>query len=87
MMDPEGPLWARDFAADDDPAMCAQLGDALSRLGTKRMVVGHTVHKEGITHNCDGKVWCIDVGMAAYYGGPTEVLEIVGDQVKPLRAQ
>jgi hypothetical protein len=49
------------------------------------MVLGHTVHTEGIVNNCDGKVWCIDVGMAAYYNGHPEVLEIVGDTVKPLR--
>jgi hypothetical protein len=51
----------------------------------KRMVLGHTVHKDGIVRNCDGKVWCIDVGMAAYYGGHPEVLEIKGDAVTPLR--
>jgi len=87
MMDPEGPLWARDFAADDDPAMCAQLGDALSRLGTKRMVVGHTVQQDGITSACDGRVWRIDVGLAAHYGGPTQVLEIVGPKVRVLDAK
>jgi hypothetical protein len=58
-----------------------------SALGVKRMVLGHTVHTEGIVKNCDGKVWCIDVGMAAYYGGHPEVLEIVGDAVTPLRVR
>ena len=60
--------------------------ETLTQLGVKRMVVGHTVHTDGIVRNCDGRVWCIDVGMASFYGGHTEVLEIVGDQVKPLRA-
>jgi len=83
----ESPLWTRRFCQNPGPSDCAVASETLTQLGIKRMVVGHTVHKEGITHNCDGKVWCIDVGMAAYYGGPTEVLEIVGDQVKPLRAQ
>ncbi len=81
----ESPLWTRRFCQDPGPDDCAVASQTLKQLGSKRMVVGHTVHKEGITNNCDGTVWCIDVGMAAYYGGHTEVLEIVGDQVKPLR--
>jgi (S)-ureidoglycine-glyoxylate aminotransferase len=29
-----------------------------------------------------GKVWRIDVGMAKAYGGPVQVLEIIGDQLR-----
>jgi len=83
----ESPLWTRRFCQDPGPSDCAVASETIKQLGIKRMVVGHTVHKEGITNNCDGAVWCIDVGMAAYYGGPTEVLEIVGDTARPLRAQ
>jgi hypothetical protein len=49
------------------------------------MVVGHTVQRTGITSFCGGRVWCIDVGIAAYYGGRPEVLEIRGGVVKGLR--
>ena len=83
----ESPLWTRRFCQSPGPRDCVVASETLTKLGVKRMVVGHTVHKDGIVNNCDGKVWCIDVGMAAYYGGHTEVLEIAGDQVKPLRAQ
>jgi hypothetical protein len=38
------------------------------------------VHTEGITSACEDKVWKIDAGMAAHYGGPMQVLEIRGDQ-------
>ena len=31
------------------------------------------------------RVWCIDVGIADYYGGRTEVLEIRGDVVRSRR--
>jgi hypothetical protein len=48
------------------------------------MIVGHTVHRQGITSYCDDRIWAIDVGLAAYYGGPMEVLEIRGDQVRVL---
>ena len=50
------------------------------------MVMGHTVQRDGITSACEGLAWRIDVGMATYYGGPVEVLEIVGDSVRVLRA-
>jgi len=85
LMGDDSPVWTRRFCQDPGPADCAVAEETLTQLQVKRMVVGHTVHKEGIVRNCDGKVWCIDVGMAAYYGGHPEALEIVGDQVTPLR--
>ena len=84
-MDPEGPLWARDFAWTEEPEVCARLGDSLAKLGVTRMVVGHTVQQDGINSACDGRVWRIDVGLAAHYSGPTQVLEIVGDAVRVLQ--
>ena len=81
----DSPVWTRRFCQDPGPADCSVAEETLKRLDVKRMVVGHTVHTEGIVRNCDGKVWCIDVGMAAYYGGHAEALEIVGDQARPLR--
>jgi hypothetical protein len=85
-MDPQGPLWSRDFAWVEEPEVCERLGRSLAKLGVKRMVVGHTVQERGITSACEDRVWRIDVGLAAHYGGPTEVLEIDGDTVRPLRA-
>lgn len=82
--DPDGPVWSRHYADDPDASDCAMLDDALAILGVARMIVGHTVHTEGVTSACAGKVWMIDVGMAAHYGGPTQVLEIRGDQVTVL---
>ena len=49
------------------------------------MIVGHTVQEEGITPLCEGKVWCIDSGLAEHYGNRIEVLEIQGDLVRVLR--
>jgi hypothetical protein len=49
------------------------------------MIVGHTVQEKGMGSQCGGKVWCIDVGLSAHYGGPIQVLEIVGDSVRVLR--
>ncbi len=83
VMGPEGVVWTRVYAADD-AGTCARLGQALDRLKAKRMVVGHTVQKTGITSGCDGRLWRIDVGMAAHYGGQVQVLQIEGDAVEPL---
>ena len=81
----DSPLWSRRFCQDPGPEDCAVAEESLALLKVQRMVLGHTVHTDGIVSNCGGKVWCIDVGMAAYYNGHPEVLEIVGDQVKALR--
>ena len=81
----ESPLWSRRFCQDPGPADCAVADETLAALAVKRMVLGHTVHTSGIVKNCDGKVWCIDVGMASYYNGHPEVLEIVGDKVQALK--
>lgn len=83
VMPEDGVVWTRLYAGDDARA-CEQLGQALGRLQVERMVVGHTVQEHGITSGCDGRVWRIDVGLAAHYGGPTQVLVIEGDRVEPL---
>ena len=83
-MDPQGPLWTRDFSWVEEPEVCERLGQSLAKLGVARMVVGHTVQEKGVTSACDGRVWRIDVGLAAHYGGPTQVLEIDGGAVRVL---
>lgn len=82
--DDDGPVWTRRYSESPGADDCAMLEEALGIIGAKRMVVGHTVHTEGITSACADKVWMIDVGMASHYGGPTQVLEIRGDQVSVL---
>jgi hypothetical protein len=83
--DPDGPVWNRTYSQEADAASCSQLEDALEALGATRMVVGHTVQDSGVTHACDKKVWRVDVGMAAHYGGKPSVIEIVGKDVRVLK--
>jgi hypothetical protein len=71
----DGPVWSRHFSDDTDADDCRMLSETLSRLGVARMVVGHTVQPK-INDACDGKVFRIDVGMAAHYGGRIQVLEL-----------
>ncbi len=78
----QSPIWSRRFSDEAQESDCALLEQTLVALDIDRLILGHTVQKHGVTSACDGKVWRIDVGMAAHYGGKAQVLEIVGDQVK-----
>jgi hypothetical protein len=78
----DSPVWMRHYSLEVDGEDCDLLAEVLDRLGVKRMIVGHSVHTETITSYCDGKVWCIDVGMAAYYGGEVRILAIEGDTIR-----
>lgn len=73
--DSEGPVWTRAWGGDD--ADCGRLREVLGALGVERMVVAHTPQLQGITQACEGRLWRIDTGMAAHYGGPVQVLELV----------
>ena len=79
----DGPVWSRDYSDGPGAAECAALQDALDAIPAARLVVGHTV-QDHANSACGGAVWRVDVGMAAYYGGPREVVEIVGGEVHVL---
>lgn len=58
----------------------------LKSVGAKGMVVGHTPQTRGVNCKCDGKVWCVDVGMS--YGvlhSRPEVLEIINDRARVIK--
>jgi hypothetical protein len=80
------PIWTRLYSSNVGEESCVTAGEVLAALNARRMIVGHTVHRDGITSYCDGLIWAVDVGKAAYYGGPVEVLEITPDTVRPLRS-
>jgi hypothetical protein len=72
----DSPVWSRHYSSDTGEDDCALLDEVLTRTGAQRMVVAHTV-QSGINAECNDQVWRVDVGLAAYYGGTPEVLEIV----------
>jgi hypothetical protein len=80
----ESPVWTRRYSDEVDEEDCEILASVLKMLSAERMIVGHTPQEKRIQSFCDGKVWCIDVGMAAHYGGEVQVLEIQGDKLKIL---
>ncbi len=78
-------VWTRTFGESEVPATaCELLSQVLDSLGLNRMVVAHTV-QSGVNQACDGAVWRVDTGMADFYGGNIEVLEITAEQVRVLR--
>jgi len=79
------PVWNRVYSDEPTVAACDTLSSVLERVGAERMVVGHSVQRTGVTSFCGGRVWVIDVGMAAHYGGRTAVLEIQDNRVRGLR--
>jgi hypothetical protein len=79
------PVWTRLYSSEPTVAACDTLSSVLERAGVERMVVGHTVQRTGITSFCGGRVWGIDVGQAAHYGGRAAVLEIRDNRVRGLR--
>jgi hypothetical protein len=81
----DGPVWLRRYSASTDTEDCRVLSETLAMLPAKRMVVGHTVQRGGISSACDAKVWRIDVGLSKFYGGKPEVLEIKGDEVRAIK--
>jgi Calcineurin-like phosphoesterase len=84
-MSEQSPLWLRIYSdGTPQPSACQELASVLQLLGAKRLVVGHTVQKQGVNSACDGKVWRIDVGLSRSYGNPPGALEIKGDATRVL---
>ena len=81
----ESMVWSRHFSADVDQQDCQLLERVLADLGVARMVVAHTVQRQGINAACGDKVWRIDVGMSAHYGGSIQALRIRGGRVEVLQ--
>ncbi|HEY6725918.1 MAG TPA: metallophosphoesterase [Polyangiaceae bacterium] len=83
----DGLVWTRAYGGPESPEVCQAVRRVLDDLRVKRIVVGHTVQKAGVTSICDGAVWRIDVGLSAYYGdAPVAILEVKAGQARVLTA-
>jgi len=83
----DSPVWTRVYGSSDvDEATCQGLGRVLAQVGAKRLVVGHTVQKDGISSACQQRLFRIDVGLSAYYGdNPAQVLELTAQGARVLK--
>lgn len=75
-------FWHRKYS--NAPAQCTELNAALADLGSRHMVVGHSVQPDGINSDCNGALWRVDVGMSQAFGKrprqyEIEILEILND--------
>ena len=73
-MDPEGPLWFRGLAHDDEAKLAAHVDAVLAKHGVKRIVIGHSPTSSAVLPRFGGKVILIDVGLSKVYGGPPACL-------------
>jgi hypothetical protein len=72
-------VWMRDYSERrllPGSEACRTLAETLKMINVRRMIVGHTPQEFGINAACAGRVWRIDTGMSAAYGGVPEALEI-----------
>jgi hypothetical protein len=77
---PNGPLWYRGLAKEDETSFAASVDKILQEMDARAIVVGHTVTKtDRIQARFGGRVFLIDAGMTEVYGGHRAVLEIDGD--------
>ena len=78
----DGPLWFRGYDQWSEEEGVAQIGKVLESYNAKRIVVGHTVQKDGrMRPRFGNRVFLIDTGMlSSYYpGGRPSALEIRND--------
>ncbi|CAK7322494.1 unnamed protein product [Dovyalis caffra] len=71
-------VWLRKFSDIEKNCDCAMLEHVLATVpGLKRMIMGHTIQKDGINVACNNRAVRIDVGMSkGCINGLPEVLEI-----------
>ena len=76
----DSPLWYRDLATRPEDAFEKDVDRILEALEANYIVIGHTTYRGQIKakedlSRFDGRVWTIDTGMAARYGGiPTALI-------------
>jgi hypothetical protein len=77
--DPQGPLWFRGLALEEDPKkLRGMLASILRKYGVKHVVIGHAITQtRGITVKAGGALILTDVGMSGTYGrGPAMCLVV-----------
>jgi hypothetical protein len=73
-------FWHRDYQPSN-PHYCQMVQKALNKWNARNMAIGHTVQPNGITGDCNSKLWKVDVGSSNAFGDKCyiEVLEIIDD--------
>jgi len=75
----DSPLWYRGLALSDEQSMAKEVDRILANLKARHQVIAHTPHGFGTLRTMErfgGKVWVIDTGISAIYGGHYSALII-----------
>ena len=81
----EGPMWYRGYLLDDETSACKEVRKALTLLGMKRMIMGHTTQQSGkITARCGGAIIGIDTGISAYAGHNYAAFELMNEDARAI---
>ncbi|ORX42307.1 Metallo-dependent phosphatase [Piromyces finnis] len=79
--DDGGPTWTRTLFDGPENKICEDLSKTLKITKTNRMVVGHTVQRDGQIHTrCNNQLYFIDVGMSMAYQNTLAYLEFKKDE-------
>ena len=83
VVNPEGALWYRGLATEEDDPDGGPFAALLAKYGAKRFVTGHTPQQNArINTRFGSRAILIDTGMlASYYKGRPAALEILGDKL------
>jgi hypothetical protein len=88
LMQEHSPVWTRRWGSEVSEESCVELADILKDVGASRMVIGHTVQRDGISSDCNGLLWRVDAGISAFYrphtSGDLQVLVVESGSVKVL---
>jgi hypothetical protein len=71
-LDADGLIWTRKYSELTPEFLEHLVDDVNMKLGTNRVVVGHTV-VEKICSTCNGKVWFTDVGISRAFGDKSTI--------------
>ncbi len=77
----DGPLWDRDLAQQDEAGFQDGVDRILANLQAQHIVIGHSptsIPSAKAMERFGGKVWVIDTGISAYFGGFLSALIING---------
>jgi len=78
--DPDGPIWYRDLARNDESLFKEDVDEILTSLKARDMVIGHTEQSGspvlGDLSRFQNRIWTIDTGISDIFGGNLSALVI-----------
>jgi hypothetical protein len=83
VQDPNGPLWYRGLAQEEEPLLEAHVGRVLARYKVDRIAIGHTYTDGAIRSRFGGKVLVIDVGLSRFYDPQGRMACLVVEKGRP----